>query len=106
MKLICGTSGFSYDDWIGTFYPKSIKKSEMLKSYSEVFKAVELNVSYYTIPATSSFEKMNQKTPEDFEFIVKVNQETTHRRNQNRQAVQNLLEAVCTAKRYLGKYFL
>ena len=94
MKLICGTSGFSYDDWIGTFYPKSIKKSEMLKSYSEVFKAVELNVSYYTIPATSSFEKMNQKTPEDFEFIVKVNQETTHRRNQNKKAVQNLLEAV------------
>jgi uncharacterized protein YecE (DUF72 family) len=94
MNLLIGTSGFSYKDWKGHFYPESIKNSEMLSYYSRHFSCVELNVSYYTIPSASSFEIMNNKTPDNFEFIVKVNQETTHIRRQNEMALKNLVESV------------
>ena len=79
-----GTSGFSYDDWIGTFYPTGISKNEMLLFYASHFKTVEINVTYYTIPSANSFEKMAGKVPAEFEFIVKVNRETTHRRLDNK----------------------
>jgi uncharacterized protein YecE (DUF72 family) len=94
MKLVLGTSGFSYDDWKGNYYPETIKKSEMLTYYTQHFNAVEVNVTYYTIPAASSFEKMSSKTPSEFEFVVKLNQESTHRRIHNELAVKNLIEAV------------
>lgn len=94
MELNIGTSGFSYDDWKGNYYPEVIKKSDMLVYYCRDFNAVEVNVTYYTIPAVSSFEKMVNKTPDNFEFIVKVNQETTHRRKFNKEAVESLIEAI------------
>jgi len=66
----------------------------MLSYYTRYFSCVELNVSYYTIPAASSFEIMSSKTPDNFEFIVKVNQETTHIRRQNEAAVKSLIESL------------
>ena len=89
-----GTSGFSYDDWKGTFYPERMDKSGMLAFYCSVFNTVEVNVTYYTIPGYSAFEKMNAKTPDNFEFVVKVNQETTHRRKENRKSIAQLLESI------------
>ena len=94
MNLVLGTSGFSYDDWKGNYYPDSIKKNEMLTYYTQHFNAVEGNVTYYIIPAASAFEKMSNKTPSGFEFVVKVNQETTHHRMHNELAVKNLIESV------------
>ncbi len=94
MNYLFGTSGFSYDDWKGSFYPESIKKSEMLSFYTGQFKTVELNVSYYTIPSADSFAKMASKTGDDFEFIVKVHQETTHRRRDSKTYVDMLIESL------------
>ena len=89
-----GTSGYSYDDWRGNFYPEKIKSSEMLTYYCRFFTALELNVTYYTIPPFSTFERICHKTPEQFEFIVKTNQETTHRRRENESAIGQLLDSV------------
>lgn len=89
-----GTSGYSYDDWRTHFYPKKITKNNMLNYYCQYFKTVEINSSYYHIPAANIFERIAAKTPGDFEFIVKVNQETTHRRKENKQAISQLLEAL------------
>lgn len=94
MKYLIGTSGFSYDDWKGNFYPESIKKSDMLTFYAGKFNCIEINVTYYTIPPASSFEKMLMKTPAGFEFIVKVSQETTHKRDANEKSLQQLAEAL------------
>lgn len=94
MNYRIGTSGFSYDDWKDVFYPPATSKSEMLSYYAEHFDTVEINVTYYTIPSAASFEKMCSKTHNDFEFIVKVNQETTHRRQDNKNAIEHLLESV------------
>ncbi len=94
MNCLFGTSGFSYDDWKENFYPGNIKKNEMLSFYNGIFKTVEINVTYYTIPGAASFAKMAAKTDDDFEFIVKMNQETTHRRRDNKNITNILLESL------------
>jgi len=94
MTYLFGTSGFSYDDWKGNFYPEGIKKNEMLSFYDSMFKTVEINVTYYTIPSADAFAKMAGKTKDEFEFVVKVNQETTHRRRENKSSVNSLIEAL------------
>jgi len=94
MEIKIGTSGYSYDDWKGSFYPQNIQSGQMLEFYCQHFDTVELNVTYYTIPKTHTFERLVQKTPDDFEFIIKANQETTHRRKENDAAIKNLLESV------------
>ncbi|MCE5199196.1 MAG: DUF72 domain-containing protein [Armatimonadota bacterium] len=76
--LYIGTSGFSYDDWVGTFYPEKTPKKNMLAYYARVFPAVEINSTYYAIPPASSFAAMARNTPENFKFVVKAHKEMTH----------------------------
>lgn len=73
-----GTSGFSYEDWRGFFYPGGLPKSEMLSYYAAKFRAVEINSSYYAIPLPRTFEFMGKKTPDGFRFAIKANREITH----------------------------
>ena len=89
-----GTSGYSYDDWRNVFYPAKLPKSEMLEFYTRHFKTVEINATYYAIPATATFERLSEKSPVDFEFIIKTHQETTHRRKENVAALAQLSAAV------------
>lgn len=66
----------------------------MLEFYAQNFNTVELNATYYTIPNYAVFEKLVLKTPEDFEYIVKVNKETTHVRKENQKAITSLLQSL------------
>ncbi len=76
--LVIGTSGYSYRDWKGVFYPPGVGQSGMLAYYSGHFPAVEINATYYGIPKPAVFERMVESTPEGFEFVVKANKATTH----------------------------
>ena len=89
-----GTSGYSYEDWRGAFYPSDLPANKMLEYYTRYFQTVELNATYYTIPKINTFQRLAEKTPAQFEFIVKVHQETTHRRKENDKVIRQLLEAV------------
>jgi len=89
-----GTSGYSYEDWRGTFYPVDLPANKMLEYYVRYFTTVELNSTYYAIPKAGTFQRLAEKTPARFEFIVKVHQETTHRRQENEKVIGQLLEAV------------
>jgi uncharacterized protein YecE (DUF72 family) len=75
-----GTSGFSYDDWIGHYYPEGLKKQDWLRYYAGEFNALELNATYYAIPRLSTIQSMLDKTGDGFQFAVKANQEMTHKR--------------------------
>lgn len=77
-EILIGTSGFSYDDWRGFFYPENMKKGEMLAYYAHRFGAVEVNSSYYTIPPPDTFRRMADKTTSGFRFAVKANKDITH----------------------------
>jgi len=98
--LYVGTSGFSYEDWVGTFYPVNTDKKDMLHLYAEKFKVTEINSTYYRIPHPAAFYYLQQKVPADFKFVVKANQKMTHSREENpvifadfKKSIKPLLEA-------------
>jgi len=76
--LYVGTSGFSYADWRGVFYPRSMKQNEFLSYYSQHFNCVELNFTYYRQPSAHSIEAMAAKVPDGFRFTVKAHRTMTH----------------------------
>jgi uncharacterized protein YecE (DUF72 family) len=92
--LYLGTSGFSYDDWIGVFYPAGTPKREWLAYYSREFKTCEINSTYYVIPSVSSLKAMSDKTGDDFLFSIKANREMTHLRENNTPAFQAFRKAI------------
>ncbi len=94
MSYRIGTSGYSYKDWEGVFYPPDIPKGKKLDYYAQHFNTVEINSTYYRIPNPAVFYHLHQKTAPDFEFIVKTNRESTHNRKENAKAMRELQEAV------------
>ncbi len=76
--IYVGTCGFSYRDWIGPFYPDGTKGREMLALYGRRFPAVEIDSSYYGVPAMSTVASMNAHTPPNFRFSFKLPQTVTH----------------------------
>jgi len=92
--IYIGTSGFSYDDWVGHFYPDKIQKRDMLRYYAQHFKAVELNFTYYRMPNATTLAQMSAKTPDDFQFVVKANSLMTHERETDPAVFQQFCEAL------------
>ena len=78
MHILIGTSGFSYEDWRGYFYPEDLPKGEMRNFYARHFPTVEVNATYYRIPPPATFVQMARKVPTEFSFVVKANKEMTH----------------------------
>lgn len=78
MDIRIGTSGFSYDDWRGHFYPPDLKSGEMLPYYARYFRVVEVNATYYRQPEPGTMAQMARKVPADFDFVIKAHQEMTH----------------------------
>ncbi len=79
MGEICvGTSGFSYDDWLGHFYPQDMVKASMLPFYAGRFRCVEINATYYTPPSSRMIQSFLARTPAHFRFAIKAHKEITH----------------------------
>ena len=66
-----GTQGFSYNDWLGNFYPETAKPIEYLSLYAGRFKTVEVDSTFYAIPRLSMVERWYKITPSDFKFAAK-----------------------------------
>jgi uncharacterized protein YecE (DUF72 family) len=80
MKLYTGTSGFSYKEWIGSFYPEKIKPADMLPYYAGQLKVVEINNTFYRMPKKEVLEHWKKETPGGFLFSIKASQKITHRK--------------------------
>ncbi len=93
-EILIGTSGFSYEDWRGFFYPKEIRKEEMLAYYATKFGAVEVNSTYYAVPPPTVFESMARKTPPGFRFAVKANKDITHAPNADLTVFQQFMTSI------------
>jgi len=76
--ILVGTSGFSYKDWRGCFYPENTAPRDMLSFYARHFPVVELNFSYYRMPTARTLAPMDAKTPDRFEFLIKAHKSMTH----------------------------
>jgi len=90
-----GTSGYSYDDWVGPFYPTDLKKSDWLEFYARHFDTTELNFSYYRQPEAGMLERIAAKVPPGFVFTIKAFQGLTHERAEdNSGEFQTFVEAL------------
>jgi uncharacterized protein YecE (DUF72 family) len=79
MQLFVGTSGFSYAEWKGSFYPAGLPDAEMLPSYAERLPTVEINNTFYRMPQPALLEGWNQKVKsEGFRFALKAPRSITH----------------------------
>ncbi len=99
-----GTSGYSYADWVGPFYPEGTPRREFLSYYARHFDCVEVNYTFYRMPSARTLAAMSAKTGPDFRFVVKANRQMTHEREKAEAAV---FEAFITALRPLreqGKF--
>ena len=81
MEYRIGTSGYSFEDWVGNFYPAGTQRREMFAHYLRAFRTVELNFTYYRMPVARTLESIAGRSGEGFTFWVKANQQTTHRQN-------------------------
>ena len=73
-----GTSGFSYPDWVGPFYPPGTRPPAMLPWYAKCFDALEINFTYYRLPAPGQLEAMSVRCADRVTFAVKAWQGMTH----------------------------
>jgi uncharacterized protein YecE (DUF72 family) len=76
--VLVGTSGYSYDDWVGPVYPAGTAKQDFLSLYSREFPVVELNFSYYRQPEPRMLQRMVETTPDGFQFALKAHRSITH----------------------------
>ena len=94
MDIKIGTSGYSFQDWIGPFYPSGIEKGKMLDYYINYFSTVEINSTYYRIPHPAVMANIERKTPKGFEFIVKTPDIMTHKRQNVESKLPDFLECL------------
>jgi uncharacterized protein YecE (DUF72 family) len=77
-RLHIGCSGWSYQDWVGKFYPADSKQGEWLAYYAQHFNTVEVNMSFYRFPFKNMLKGWYSRTPKDFRFTLKANRLITH----------------------------
>jgi len=78
MRLLAGTSGYSYAEWKGAFYPEKLPATEMLRYYAEHFPTVEINNTFYRMPAETMLARWAEEVPGEFAFTLKAPRRITH----------------------------
>ncbi len=110
-KIKIGCQGWNYDDWttkadgVRVFYPRGTRSNQMLETYAQVFDSIEVDSTFYAIPARSAVENWYRKTPEKFTFSLKMPQEITHEyalREPSFPIMEEFCERVLLLKEKLG----
>ncbi|MFP4477222.1 MAG: DUF72 domain-containing protein [Desulfatibacillaceae bacterium] len=103
-RAYIGTSGWHYDHWKGTFYPGDIRTEDMLAHLSGRLSAVEINNTFYQLPAEGTLSSWADTVPRDFVFCVKASRYVTHMKKLKDpdRTLPNLLERVDELGNRLG----
>jgi uncharacterized protein YecE (DUF72 family) len=91
MQLLAGTSGYSYKEWLGPFYPEKLPATAMLRYYAEHFPTVEINNTFYRMPSESILARWAEEVPENFAFTLKAPRRITHEKRL-REAASDVTE--------------
>ena len=104
MTILTGTSGFSYKEWKGLFYPEKLKNTDMLAYYAGRLLAVEINNTFYRLPRVSVLEKWTETVPEGFRFVLKASRQITHfkRLNEAEEVTDYMIQTARTLGTRLG----
>ena len=108
MKIRAGTSGWSYKEWKGHFYPEKLAAKDMLRYYAGHFPTVEVNNTFYRMPNLATLEGWAAEVPEDFSFVLKASKRITHdkRLNDVADSVEYLLRTAATLGAKLGPFLV
>jgi uncharacterized protein YecE (DUF72 family) len=106
VKLLAGTSGYSYKEWKGHFYPEDLAASKFLRYYGERFATVEANGTFYKMPTDKQLAAWCDQVPAQFEFAIKAPQRITHqqRLSGSQESVERLLHATAALGDRLGPF--
>lgn len=105
MRLMAGTSGFSYKEWKGPFYPADLPSGSMLEFYASRLGAVEINNTFYRLPRRERLEGWSRQVPEGFRFSIKASRRITHFKRLKPESLEEtgyLLETTATLGERLG----
>jgi uncharacterized protein YecE (DUF72 family) len=104
MHLLVGTSGYSYKEWKGKFYPEKLPEKQMLHFYGERFSTVEINNTFYRMPKPDVLEAWAAEVPANFRFVLKASQRITHMRRLKDagESVAYLFKVAAALKERLG----
>ncbi|HEX4129109.1 MAG TPA: DUF72 domain-containing protein [Pirellulales bacterium] len=104
MNFYVGTSGYSYPKWKGSFYPAKMATDQMLGFYATRFKSVEINNSFYRLPALAMLQAWAAQVPANFRFVLKAPRGITHLRRLKNvdEPLSSLLDVCGTLKQRLG----
>ena len=78
MLYYLGTSGWSYDHWVGEFYPEDLPRNKWLEFFTKHFNTAEVNMTFYRFPFENLLKGWYNKTPSGFKFSLKANRQITH----------------------------
>jgi uncharacterized protein YecE (DUF72 family) len=78
MRILVGTSGYSYPAWKGSFYPEDLPNAGMLRHYATRFETVEINNTFYKMPSATLLSGWAAQVPDGFRFALKASQRITH----------------------------
>jgi len=93
-RIRIGTSGYSFADWVGPFYPPGTSRGAMLDYYKRHFDTVEVNATYYRLPPPATMRRMAERTPPEFRFMVKLPGDVTHKRDRDPGPVAAFLQTI------------
>lgn len=97
MRLLAGTSGFSYKEWLGKFYPEKLPGDAMLRYYAERLATVEINNTFYRMPAEAMLSNWVKEVPDHFTFTLKAPRRITHEKRL-REAGEDVAEFLRRAR--------
>ena len=108
MKIRAGTSGWSYKEWKGHFYPEKIAAKDMLRFYAQHFGTVEVNNTFYRMPKPEAIAAWAAEVPEDFQFVLKASKRITHDRRLGdvAESVDYMLRGAATLGARLGPFLV
>jgi uncharacterized protein YecE (DUF72 family) len=105
LELYVGTSGYSYKEWKGSFYPEDLSTKDMLSYYGERLNTVEINNTFYRLPSESVLDGWAAQVPASFRFSIKASQRITHftrLKEEAREPTEYLLRTVHVLGAKLG----
>jgi uncharacterized protein YecE (DUF72 family) len=95
--FLFGTSGYYFEDWVGSFYPRGLNVGDRLAFYANYFDFVEINSTFYRPQPRAWFENLALRVKE-MRYAVKVHRDISHTRSWDaqtgKQLMANHLEAV------------
>jgi uncharacterized protein YecE (DUF72 family) len=106
--LVVGTSGWQYASWRGRFYPREVPQRRWLDHYASRFACVEVNNTFYNLPASETFARWAEQTPDDFRFALKLSRYLTHirRLREPEESIKLFLERAAPLHAKLGPLLL